>query len=303
MERKYKIWQIVGVSILCAVIVLGAVLGVVFGINKSSDDLGDVGNLPARADDFFILESQEEHGITLCVSEASTAADGTTSKTITATVSPDSSITGEFEWSVAFANADSTWAKGKNVSDYVTLVQDVSNELKATVSCVEAFGEQIIVSIASKYTSASASCTVDYKRRITSVTLTIDKDDEFFVTLEGGKSYPDLYFIGTSDGHAVQVPEYEFMLDYECSDGTVFGTLDLRSYQSGVGQSTYNFMEGDPSNSPYVIFDENLHGKGEPVGDISLRVIYDGETIFSWDNIKVVEYATSISVDVTEIVF
>ena len=36
---KNKVWQIVGVSVLCAVLVLGAVLGVVFGMNHSSEDL------------------------------------------------------------------------------------------------------------------------------------------------------------------------------------------------------------------------------------------------------------------------
>lgn len=36
---KSKVWQIIGVAVLCAVCVLTAVLGVVFGMNHSSEDL------------------------------------------------------------------------------------------------------------------------------------------------------------------------------------------------------------------------------------------------------------------------
>lgn len=36
---KNKVWQIIGVAVLCALCVLGAVLGVVFGMNHSTEDL------------------------------------------------------------------------------------------------------------------------------------------------------------------------------------------------------------------------------------------------------------------------
>ena len=115
---KNKVWQIIGVSVLCAVLVLGAVLGVVFGMNHSSEDLNVSKDMSERKpDDSFVMETQAEQGISLFMSDASASADGTTSKVITATVSPESASVVGYEWSASFKNASSAWASGKNVAD------------------------------------------------------------------------------------------------------------------------------------------------------------------------------------------
>ena len=44
-----------------------------------------------------------------------------TAYTLTATVEPDYSGEKEFDWSVKFQNASSSWANGKTVTDYVTV--------------------------------------------------------------------------------------------------------------------------------------------------------------------------------------
>ena len=305
---KSKVWQIVGVSVLCAVLVLGAVLGVVFGMHHSTEDLNVSKDMSDKPDDSVIMETQEENGIKLMSGVATTSADGTITKVLTATVQPATAANVGYTWSVDFKNASSAWATGKSVSDYVTVTQDSNNELKATVTCKKAFGEQVVVKIKSKYTSASATCTVDYMKRVEKVTLTINmKDhgvaDHVYATLEQGKSYPNLYFIGTNDGHVDQPPEYKFQLAVTYSDGTKTGDIELRSYQSGVGTSNFDLLDGREGGNGYLYFDETIHGNGGEIGDIALRVMYNNEKIVEWSSIKVIESASSITIDITEIVF
>ena len=91
-----------------------------------------------------------------------------TAYTLTATVEPDYSGEKEFDWSVKFQNASSSWANGKTVTDYVTLTPTSDGANTATVECKQAFGEKIIDTCTSRdYAGLSATCTVDYAQRIT----------------------------------------------------------------------------------------------------------------------------------------
>ena len=169
---KNKVWQIVGVSVLCAVLVLGAVLGVVFGMNHSSEDLNvskDMSEM--KPDNSFVSELQCEQGITLMSGMATTSADGTTSKTITASFQPADTTNKTVDWSVAFKNASSSWANGKSVSDYVTVTPSSDGALTATITCKKAFGEQIILTCSSRVIpEISATATIDYTKKIVSIT-------------------------------------------------------------------------------------------------------------------------------------
>lgn len=101
--------------------------------------------------------------LSLSAGVATVAADDVTSVPVTVTSSnPDERIT----WSIAFNNPDSTWATGKTVTDYVTVTPTSDGALTATVAVLQAFQEQIIVTATSRIdTTASVSCTVDYKDR------------------------------------------------------------------------------------------------------------------------------------------
>lgn len=112
-ERKYienKVWQIIGVAVLCAVCVLTAVLGIVFGMNHSSEDLNVSKDM---SDNDIVVNATEENGIMLTSGVATTAADGTKSKVLTATVTPSAASKLDYTWSVAFKNSNSTWAKAE----------------------------------------------------------------------------------------------------------------------------------------------------------------------------------------------
>lgn len=155
---KNKVWQIIGVAVLCAVCVLTAVLGIVFGMNHSSEDLNVSKDMSNQ--DNIVVETVQEQGIKL--TSATTASDGTTTKTITATVNPTSAAQ-NVEWTLRWQDKTSDWAKGKNVQDYVTY----SGDSTITLECKAPFGEQIIVRATSFADNTKyGECTLDYEKRI-----------------------------------------------------------------------------------------------------------------------------------------
>lgn len=85
---------------------------------------------------------------------------------LTATVIPDFALVRELDWSVSFVDAESTWASGKSVEDYVVITPTVDGANSATLVCKKAFGSQIKVTVTARNNSVvSASCTVDYAVR------------------------------------------------------------------------------------------------------------------------------------------
>ena len=94
-----------------------------------------------------------------------------TAYTITATITPSNATNKAVDWSVAFVNASSSWASGKTVTDYVTITPTTDGALMATVECLQAFGEQVIITATSRgNTDISATATCDYVKRVDSLT-------------------------------------------------------------------------------------------------------------------------------------
>lgn len=90
--------------------------------------------------------------------------------TITATITPSNADDKTVDWSVAWKDANSSWAKAKTVTNYVTVTPTSDGALTASVSCLAAFGEQIIVTVVPRgNTDISATCTLDYRQTITGV--------------------------------------------------------------------------------------------------------------------------------------
>lgn len=90
--------------------------------------------------------------------------------TITAIITPSNADDKTVDWSVAWKDSNSTWAKGKTVTSYVTVTSTSDGALTASVSCLAAFGEQIIVTVIPRgNTDISATCTLDYRQTITGV--------------------------------------------------------------------------------------------------------------------------------------
>ena len=87
--------------------------------------------------------------------------------TITATISPDNATNKNVTWTIAWENPSSSWASGKTVTDYVTVTPNTSDSRIATVTCKQAFGEQVIITAtAAGNTSIYQTCTADYEKRL-----------------------------------------------------------------------------------------------------------------------------------------
>lgn len=281
---KNKVWQIVGVSVLCAVLVLGAVLGVVFGMNHSSEDLNVSKDMSEQ--DGLVISQEVSKGITLLSGVATTAADGTTTKTITATVEPaGANVHDPLSWEFAFKDPSSTWATGKNVSDYVTISVS-SDTLICTVTCKQAFGEQIVLNVSSKTKNASASANVDYVKRVTDFTFTVlsENGDSFDFNMQDAEQADEM---GTSVGivygsATTRVPSYTFSWIFTYSTGTMEGD----SYIETQSQKRFN-------NGEELQFDEQS-GLGTS-GGFGFMLYYNGQSL-SRIAIDIIEPVRSISV-------
>lgn len=130
---KSKVWQIIGVSVLCVVCVLTAVLGIVFGMNHSSEDLNVSKDMASDIDNGVLHDTT----VRLLGGVATTASDGSVSQTITAVITPADAPNKAVDWSIAWADGDSR--ASENISDYITVTPASDGALTATVTCKKSF--------------------------------------------------------------------------------------------------------------------------------------------------------------------
>lgn len=163
-----------------------AVCMVTFGaITNKANNAAKPGNQEEQASSYGETEitSGESAGIRLMamkipVAEYKTygvSVQAETAYTVTATVYPADAANQKVDWSVSFANASSTWASGKKVTDYVTVTPSSDGALTAVIQNVAAFGEQIIVKTTSRDNAeAYATLNVEYLQRTMGYTLTLN---------------------------------------------------------------------------------------------------------------------------------
>ena len=85
---------------------------------------------------------------------------------VVATITPNDAANKAVDWTVAFVNATSAWANGKTATDYITAEPTTDGALTVAITCKEAFGEQIKITVTSRDNpEASASCMVDDKQQ------------------------------------------------------------------------------------------------------------------------------------------
>ena len=265
---KSKVWQIIGVAVLCAVCVLTAVLSVIFGMNHSSEDLNVSKDMSNQ--DNIVVETVQEQGIKLTSGVATTAADGTTTKTLTAVVNPTNSVPQLVVWSMRWKNDNSSWAKGKNIQDYISY----SGDATITLECKAPFGEQIIVRATSSADDTKyGECTLDYAKRLESVS----------ISLRNKTSGTSMNAINFNEEYI----DYEIVPQYTYSVGTIDGSVDkitynftsefstLLSYSYALGgdrdrRLEISTSEFDYSNSIYIGFADKyaldtIMGMEEPI--------------------------------------
>ncbi len=147
---------------------------------------------------------------------ASSASDDST-KTITASVYP-TSATLRLQWSIAWKNPSSTWASGKNISDYLT-VNVSSSKSTATVVCKQAFGEQAIVT--AKCDDLSKTVTVDYTERLLSFNIYLRGSNGTSVTISLAEGASNMTLRNSGDYTFYSDADYEGDYDVDFTDGTI----------------------------------------------------------------------------------
>lgn len=97
--------------------------------------------------------------------EAGNEVNSAVTANIIATITPNNAANKRVDWSAAFKNPESEWASGKTLSEYITVTPAADGSLMASVTCYQAFGEQVILTVTSRENAeAAASCTIDYKQ-------------------------------------------------------------------------------------------------------------------------------------------
>ncbi len=140
------------------------------------------------------------------------------SVTLHATVKPDDTDIKTVEWLVEFVNASSAWATGKKIGDYVTVTPQSAGSTTATVKCLLPFGEQIRIRVTSTENAlANAECTVDFAKRITSVTqelMNVGGENYTFDVFSDSVTLP----ISPADSFSGVIPKSFVYTDYTVED-------------------------------------------------------------------------------------
>ena len=93
---------------------------------------------------------------------------------VTAVIVPDNATNQAVDYTVEWVDPASEWSTGRTVTDYVTVSQGYDGALTATVTCVQAFGEQINVRVTSRDNpEATATLSVNYVKKIDSVDFSV----------------------------------------------------------------------------------------------------------------------------------
>lgn len=103
--------------------------------------------------------------------------------TLTATVTPaELAPYIKVDWAIAWQNAESEWATGKTVTDYVTITPTTDGALTAEVACKAAFGEKVVVNVSARDDAMlTATCVCDYEIRPTGVKAMCNGNEFVFV--------------------------------------------------------------------------------------------------------------------------
>ena len=150
---------------------------------------------------------------------AITGASEYSSVTIQATVKPDDATNKNVSWTVAFVNPESDWAKGKNVSDYISITPQSADSNIATVECLNAFGEQIKITVTSEANpEAKAETTVDFAKRVLKVPFDVQCFEENYSLMNKDFAMDALYLnVGLSWDLWIDEPNLEYT-DYTVDD-------------------------------------------------------------------------------------
>lgn len=180
-------------SVILAVLVLGVSIMAI--VTNGFRNWGRNDIVPPVIDGGFVtddngndLSDNEVHPMPKNMMFRASAVDGQKSDvTLNATIEPADAADQRVIWSVDWVNPNDEFAKGKNAASYLSVSPVEEYSLTVIVSCSAAFGSQIVITVASvENPDATATCIVDYMRRLESLSLKVGQ------LVDGSISDPEL---------------------------------------------------------------------------------------------------------------
>ena len=213
-SHSERIRWIVAFSLIAVLLVGMAVsLAILFSLKQEEN----------RPQNDFAAETVNSEHIRLTMSTyAAVAADNSVSKTIIATVLPETAANKQVDWSVEWGDEE---AEG-DVSQYVTVTPDSDGSVTATVTCKQAFTGTILVIATTRESGYQASCILTF--------IGIPTD----IIVSGGVSpVSGAYKLGIGQDYVFDV---ELTNPFN-SVGEQFNDFDCRVY--GVGSVVLGYLE------------------------------------------------------------
>ena len=186
-----------------------------------------------------------------------------TAYTITAEIQPETALQ-MITYTAHFADPSSEWANGKDVNDYITITQ---NDMQLTVSCQQAFGEQIVIDIECAYdNSISSSVYCDYVAALYSAEIADNSS--------------------TNTGYCLDSCGECINYDLAFGDGSIIADFAISDVNFVIKDSFKDLLE--PANNPYMnIFESSLGLKYSANFDINKLTLIIDE--FCYDTISYTE--------------
>ncbi len=153
--------------------------------------------------------------------------------TLKVTVVPSNATNQRMSWAVTFNNPSSSWATGKTATEYVKVIPS-SDTLTAKVQCLQAFGEQIVVTVTSQNNpQATARCKVDFVKR--------------FMGASSNRSAGEIVDFNTD-------MNIKYSVTY--GDGTIQGTLTPKNFYIRLSDELFNTCKNAVTSGNFV-FNQN----------------------------------------------
>lgn len=190
-------------------------------------------------------------------------------KSITAMFTPANTYVGALSWSVAWAT-DNSFGTGKNISDYVVILQDEIYPSKVYVTCKQSFSGNVVLKVVAAEVGVTGTGIITYKGRPTQIS---------------SLSF-DSYINISNDVYIVNTEEY-LDISYVLSNGIGSIHSDFKAITpeisiSGVGSSTFKGYRKKTEISDWSVQDETmdipLSALAVTLGGTYLNPTFDGQT-------------------------
>lgn len=191
--------------------------------------------------------------------ESGNEASNAVTANIIATITPNNAANKKVDWSAAFKNPESEWASGKTLSEYIGITPAADGSLMASVTCYQAFGEQVILTVTSRENAeATASCTIDYKQQLVSYELSVTQEGKT-PSVNNAKKTGTLYADFASDTPITIHYAYNKSSPYtiELQDSEIAAPSEMKVTYKPTLLSALEKIGGSAAKTPEVTATQN----------------------------------------------